>query len=122
MDSNLKNNSVWTPLAAAHTALGEDDRATEIIDRVINDYKDSTGSDKNKMLWSYSGFNSQRGFNPFELRTTLSKPLVLVMLGEAYRAKGDYDLSRDAFQKAAQSLPDNPYLKTLVELMTPRAS
>jgi len=111
IDNTITASVIWTPLARAMFETGEDDAALEIYERVINEYNLAIKStSNNRLLWVYSSHSASRGFDPFEKKYNLPNELLWVLLGEAYKAKGDFDSAITAFENALGVLPDNKWL------------
>jgi len=118
INDNITSSLLWSSLGQTRRDLGDEAGALEIYDTVIQEYNSliNRGAD-NGLLWVYSSYLASRGFDPFEKRCNLPVEILWVLLGEAYKAKGDYTQALRSYHGALQLLPDNKWLwKSLGDL------
>lgn len=111
IDDSLVQSLLWHSLARYMQETGDENGALEIYEEVIREYSSLIESrSDNRLLWIYSSYLASRGFDPFEKKTHLPIEILWVILGEAYKAKGDYQQAILSFRNALNLLPSNKWL------------
>jgi tetratricopeptide (TPR) repeat protein len=115
----IRQRFVWYSVGEAYKRVGDYAAACDVYDCVTTQYELALKNGRNN-LWAHYRFEIYPGnFGIFASKSSLSEVVLWIASGEAYRAKGDFKKSLEAFQKAVNIEPNNAWLKnTILNLET----
>jgi tetratricopeptide (TPR) repeat protein len=116
VDNRLCDSFLWHRLGDAYIKVGDPDAAIKVYDMAIKVYEAALGFEGSGLdellllIYEPDGGN----FHGFMSASRLPESVMWSALGGIYKAKGEVHKSMEAFRKALQLEPDNPWLLEMV--------